>query len=93
VVGLSEADVEELALDCLRSLGWAVARGRDVAPDEAGAERDDYGQAVLERRLRSALARLNPGVPEGPRQDAARKITHPGAPCWRPATGPFTAWR
>ncbi len=77
MVGLSEADVEELALDCLRSLGWAVARGRDVAPDEAGAERDDYGQAVLERRLRSALARLNPGVPEGPRQDAARKITHP----------------
>ncbi|MCY4192784.1 MAG: type I restriction endonuclease, partial [bacterium] len=77
MVGLSEADVEELALDCLSSLGWAVARGRDIAPDEAGAERDDYGQAVLGRRLRSALARLNPTVPEGPRQDAARKITHP----------------
>ncbi len=75
MAGLNEADVEELGLDCLRSLGWGVAHGRDIAPDTDGAERDDYGQVVLEGRLRAALVRLNPDVPDEARQDAVRKLT------------------
>ena len=74
---LTEADVEAAALEWLAALGWRVARGPDIAPDTPGAERDDYGQVVLSRRLRDALARLNPGLPPAALDDAFRKLTHP----------------
>ena len=74
---LTEADVEQAALDWLRAIGWQVAHGPDIAPDARGAERDDYGQVVLERRLRDALARLNPSLPPSALDDAVRKLTRP----------------
>ena len=58
---LTEADVEEAALGWLDSLGWTVAHGPDIAPDTPGAERSDYGQALLERRLRDALLNIAEG--------------------------------
>ena len=60
-------------------------------PDAPGAERDDYGQAVLERRLRDALAELNPGLPASALEDAFRRLTRPeGDRPWKHATAPFT---
>ena len=72
---ITEADVESAALDWLSALGWRVAHGSDIVPDAPGAERDDYGQAVLERRLRDALAELNPGLPASALDDTYRKLT------------------
>ncbi len=46
---LTEADVEQAALD------WQVAHGPDIAPGTLYAGRHDYGQGLLERRLRDAL--------------------------------------
>ena len=66
-----EADVEQAALD------WQVAHGPDIAPDKPNAERDDYGQVVLERRLRDSLVELNPGLPASTLDDAYRKLTRP----------------
>ena len=60
---LSESTVEAAALDWLARLGWAVAHGPDIAPDTPGAERSDYSQVVLARRLRDALAELNLALP------------------------------
>ena len=57
---ITEADVEEAALAWLADLGWGVAHWPDIAPDTLNAERDDYAQVVLERRLRDSLAELNP---------------------------------
>ena len=51
----SESVVEEAALDWLESAGWQVRNGAEIAPGEPAAERDDYGQVVLARRLRDAL--------------------------------------
>ena len=36
---LTEADVEQAALDWLSGLGWGVAHGPDIAPDTPDAER------------------------------------------------------
>jgi type I restriction enzyme R subunit len=72
---LTESDVEVAALDWLSGAGWAIGHGADIAPGEAGAERDDYGQVVLAGRLRAALARLNPGLPGEALEDAFRKLT------------------
>ena len=44
------------------------------------AERSDYGQVVLEQRLRDALADLNPALPVAALDDALRKLTRPAGP-------------
>ena len=75
--GISESDVEDAALGWLAALGWTVARGPDVAPDAPDAVRGDYGEVVLGERLRTALARLNPDLPDEALHDARRKLTRP----------------
>ncbi len=74
---ISESVVEEAALDWLRASGWTVAHGPDIAPDTPGAERAGYGEVVLERRLRDALARLNPALPGSALDEAFRKLLRP----------------
>ena len=74
---LTEADVEQAALEWLSARGWRVAHGPDIAPDTPHAERDDYGQIVLERRLRDALSELNPRLPHDALDDAYRTLTRP----------------
>ena len=74
---LTEADVEQAALDWLSGLGWTVAHGPVIAPDTPAAERDAYDQVVLERRLCDALAVLNPALPATALEDAYHKLTHP----------------
>ena len=74
---ITEAEVEQAALEWLSSLGWQTAHGPDIAPDTPDAERDDYGQVMLERRLRDALAELNPGLPADALDDAFRKLIRP----------------
>ena len=74
---LTEADVEQAALDWLSALGWQVAHGPEIAPDTPGAEREDYGQVVLGRRVRDAVAGLNLGLPADALDDAFRKLTRP----------------
>ena len=74
---ITEADVEAAALSWLAGVGWQVAHGRDIAPDAPGAERVDYGQVVLERRLRDAIAELNPNLPWEALDDAFRRLTRP----------------
>ena len=67
----TEATVENAALAYLESLGWTIA------PSAATAERTDCDQVVLEQRLRDALARLNPALPDSALDDALRKLTRP----------------
>ena len=74
---LTESTVEAAALEWLETVGWQVAHGPDIAPDTPGAERADYGQVVLEGRLRQALGRLNPSLPDSALEDALRRLSHP----------------
>ena len=82
--------VEKAALGWLEQLGWSVAHGADIAPETPDAERTDYGAVVLERRLRDALARLNPALPDSALDDAFRKLNRPMGRRWKPATAPYT---
>ena len=74
---VNESTVEQAALDWLSALGWQVAHGPDIAPDTLGAERDDYGQVVLDRRLSDVLILLNPSLPTSALDEAVRKLTQP----------------
>ena len=75
-----ESTVEKAALDWLERLGWSVAHGPGIAPDTTGAERTNYGQVVLEQRLRDALTRLNPDLPAAALGDAFRQLNRPEGP-------------
>jgi len=77
---LTESEIESAALNWLADLGYQTMFGPDIAPDMPAAEREHYGQVVLERRLRDALARLNPQVPADALEEAFRKLTRPDSP-------------
>lgn len=76
----NEALIEQAALAWLESIGYTTLSGPEIAPGEAAAEREHYGQVVLERRLRQALQRLNPAVPPDAIDEAFRKLTRPDSP-------------
>jgi len=73
----SESDVESAALDWLGGIGWQIAYGPEIAPEMPAAERQDYREVILARRLRDALARLNPHLPEEALEEAFRKLARP----------------
>jgi type I restriction enzyme, R subunit len=76
-MAFTESVVEKAALAWFYGAGWAIRHGAEIAPGEPAAERADYGQVVLEARLRDALGRLNPGLPTEALEDAFRKLTRP----------------
>ena len=80
MANLTESEIESAALGWLAGLGYQTLFGPDIAPDMPAAERDDYGQVVLEYRLRQALQRLNPAVPADAIDEAFRKLTRPDSP-------------
>ncbi len=77
-----ESVVEEAALARLGATGWTVVHGPQIAFGTPGAARSDpgYHDVILDARLRSALVRLNPGLPAAALDDAHRRLTHIAAP-------------
>jgi type I restriction enzyme R subunit len=71
----TESIVESAALAWLEAIGWVTKHGNEIAPGQLWAERDDYGQVVLEKRLRDALVRLNSTLPPEALEEAYRKLT------------------
>ena len=61
---LNESIVEDAALEWFGELGYAVGHGPQLAPGEPAAERESFGEVLLVGRLREAIRRLNPSIPE-----------------------------
>ncbi len=67
---------EQPAIEWFKELGYDYAFG----PKDLVLERRDYRQVILERRLKEALSRLNPGMPASAIEDAIeeiQRIEHP----------------
>jgi type I restriction enzyme, R subunit len=77
---VAESDVEELALLHFAQLGYEIAHGPDLAPDEPASERASYADVVLRGRLEEALRRLNANVPPSAVAEALRKVLVPDSP-------------
>lgn len=78
-MSISETDIENVALEWLAGMGYSTLHGPSIAPD-GDAQRADYAEVVLTKRLRDALARINPHVPEEAIEDALRQITRTDSP-------------
>ncbi len=79
-MSLNESIVEDAALTWFGELGYALGHGPHLAPGESAAERESFGEVVLVRRLREAIQRLNPAIPEEAREEALRKVLRVGTP-------------
>ncbi|OWQ93653.1 DEAD/DEAH box helicase [Roseateles aquatilis] len=80
---ITEDHVEQAALEWLAGLGWSAAHGPDISPPDAktpGTDRASHREVVLAGRLREAIARLNPHIPLGTRDDALRRVLNPSVP-------------
>ncbi len=79
-VSFTESVIEDATLSWLESLGYAIKHGAEIAPGEPHAERDSFDEVVLKGRLRQALERLNPELPDDAIEEAFRKIIRPDGP-------------
>lgn len=70
---MTESQIEQYALDILANLDWQVLHGPDIGPDGTGER--ELRQVVLLERLRDALVRLNPHIPESALSEAMRRLT------------------
>ena len=89
VPSLDENQLELATVDYFRELGYDYIQGPAIAPDglpaarlpdvqgQAGEtpEREDYAQVVRTRRLRDAMVRINPDVPDEAVEGALRQVT------------------
>ena len=80
MTSLNESTVEDAALEWFEALGYAVAHGPHLAPGEIETERDSFADVVLTARLRAAIQKLNPAIPEEAREDALRKVLRVATP-------------
>ena len=71
---ISEADWEATALEVLAEQGWAPTTGAQLAE-----ERSSLADLFLAERLRAAVVRLNPGVPEVYLRQAVTEILTPSS--------------
>jgi len=88
-MSLNESIIESATLTWFGELGYAIGHGPHLAPGEPAAEsacashadrRASFGDVVLVGRLREAIWRLNPIMPEEAREDALRKVLRVGTP-------------
>src|SRR5205823_6598458 len=71
----TESVVEEVALSLLTDLGFVTASGSMVESDVSQSERTNFTETFLARRVRDALAELNPTASSDVLEEAFRKIT------------------
>ncbi|WP_410514049.1 type I restriction endonuclease subunit R [Paenibacillus sp. BR2-3] len=78
--GFYESQLEAAALEWFEELGYEVVFGPDIAPEGDYPEREYYGDVILAVRLKDALQRINPKMPNSAIEDAFRQITIPQSP-------------
>lgn len=90
-----ESEVEQVALDILSELKYKVIYGPDIAPafaeglshsasagrpDGTNPERQNYSEVVLIARLREAIERYNPKIPNEAKAEAIKQILRVESP-------------
>ncbi|MCZ8157668.1 MAG: type I restriction endonuclease subunit R [Leptospira sp.] len=72
---LTEADVEEIAIDLFKELGYDYLFGKDILPEEPSAQRENLNESFLPFILKASLSKLNPTIPADGIEEAYRKVT------------------
>jgi len=76
-VSIAESQLEVWVLEMLAEQGWQRIHGSVIAPGMPDAERCDYREVVLIGRLREAIRRLNPRLPDEAVEEAVKTALRP----------------
>jgi type I restriction enzyme, R subunit len=68
MAGMSEAAWEQFVMDELAELAWEPKDGKLIAP--GSGERELWSELIIPRRLREAIAAINPALPASAVEDA-----------------------
>src|SRR5690554_4648853 len=71
---MTENEIEQLAIDLLKSQGYEYINGPEIALDGASAERLSFEKVVLKDRLESAVRRINTDIPIDVQQDVIKEV-------------------
>ena len=64
-----ESDIEQLVIEFLEQQGYVY-----LSPEEQEAERSSLSEVVLRNRLKTAINKLNPTIPENAKEQALREV-------------------
>ena len=74
---INEDQVEQLAIEWFKELGYDYLHGYDIAPDSNTPERNSYQEVLLSSRLHTALTKLNPTLPKTAIDEALHILQKP----------------
>jgi type I restriction enzyme, R subunit len=74
---INEDQVEQLALEWFKELGYDYLLGYDIAPDSNDPQRANYQEVLLSHRLQTALTKLNPTLPTTAIDEALHLLKKP----------------
>ena len=77
---ITEAQLENSALQWFQDTGWTYVDGSDLAPEGDSPERNSFRAVVLRERLKTAVQRLNPKLPSGAVEEVVHVVTNPTHP-------------
>ena len=77
---ITESAIENFAITLLEKQGYQYIYGPDIAPDSETAERSSFEEILLSKRLKTAVARINPTIPADAQEDAIKQIMRLNSP-------------
>jgi type I restriction enzyme R subunit len=77
---ITESEIENFAIELLERQGYRYLYAPDIASDSDTPERSSFEDVLLLERLRTAVGRINPGVPADAREDAIRQLQRLNSP-------------
>ena len=73
---MNEEQLEEICLEWF-PVGWEIIYGSDIEPESNRPQRENFKQVVLEEPLKTAIARINPDIPEDYIDDVISNVLKP----------------
>ncbi len=77
---ITESAIEQFAIELLEEQGYQYVYAPNIAPDSKTPERQSFEDVLLLERLRTAVGRINPGIPADAREDAIKQIQRLNSP-------------
>jgi len=71
---ITESSIEKFTIELLEKSGYQYIYGPTIAPDGETPERESFEDVLLIERVRKAIGRINPTVPQDCLEDAVKQI-------------------
>ena len=71
---ITEPEIEKFAINLLEKQGYQHIYAPDIAPDSDNPLRNGFDDVLLEKKLKSAIDRINPDISSEAREDAIRQV-------------------